>query len=82
MGLTFAAPSTATVPATAQAAFDRGRAFYDQRNYDAAIREFTEAIRIDPNFAAAYRNRGMAYERKGDTVRANADYAKRDELRR
>jgi len=55
-------------------------AFYDQRNYDAAIREFTEAIRLRPNLATFYNNRSFAYRAKGDTARENADAAKAREL--
>ena len=74
-----AAPSTGsqpqqTTPATAQAAFERGNAFSDQRNYDAAIREYTEAIRLNPNYAEAYFWRGNQYFYKSDYDRAIADY--------
>ena len=34
-------------------------------DYDEAIRDYTEAIRLDPKNAKAYRNRGLAYRRLG-----------------
>jgi len=41
---------------------------------DEAIADCTEAIRLDPQFAIAYINRGSAYEMKGDVARSMADY--------
>jgi tetratricopeptide (TPR) repeat protein len=42
--------------------------------YDRAIADYTQALRLDPNIALAYNNRGMAYAGKGDYDRAIADY--------
>jgi len=42
--------------------------------YDRAIADHTEAIRLNPNHAGAYNNRGVAYAEKGDHDRAIADY--------
>jgi tetratricopeptide (TPR) repeat protein len=58
----------------AQAANQRGATAYNQRDYDGAIQEFTEAIRLDPKFALAYSNRGNAYFYKMDYVHARADF--------
>jgi tetratricopeptide (TPR) repeat protein len=44
------------------------------RIYDLAIADFTSAIRLDPNNSTAYRERGRAYDNKGDGDRAMADY--------
>jgi tetratricopeptide (TPR) repeat protein len=41
--------------------------------YDKAIADFTEAIRLDPKYALAYANRGAAYVNKGDSDKAIAD---------
>ena len=46
----------------------------DKANYDRAITNCTEAIRLIPNFPEAYSNRGMAWRGKGDLERAIADY--------
>jgi tetratricopeptide (TPR) repeat protein len=58
----------------AQSAYHRGVAAASQKNYDGAIREFSKAIELDPNYADAYTNRGIAYAGKSDYDRAIADY--------
>ncbi len=45
-----------------------------KNNYSEAIRYFTEAILIDPNFVNALYNRGLAYEKSKDIDKATADY--------
>jgi tetratricopeptide (TPR) repeat protein len=55
-------------------AFDRGNAAADRKDYDTAIAEFTEAIRLDPQAEGAYHNRANAYADKGEYARAIADY--------
>ena len=42
--------------------------------YDRAIADYTEAIRLDPKHAAAFNNRGLAWTAKGEHDRAIADY--------
>ena len=51
-------------------AFNKGLDAYNRRDYESAIVDFTEAIRLNPNYAAAYTNRGNAYRAKGDNDRA------------
>ena len=43
-------------------------------DHDRAIAAFSEAIRLDPNYAMAFNNRGVAHVNKGDNDRAIADY--------
>jgi tetratricopeptide (TPR) repeat protein len=43
-------------------------------NFDQAIRDCDEAIRLEPGKAQAYGHRGKAWAGKGDTERALADY--------
>jgi tetratricopeptide (TPR) repeat protein len=74
-----AAPSASTTPpesseAAKLAYYNRGLAFYEKKDYDHAITEFNEAIRLDPNFSDAYNNRGHIYERKKQYDRAIADF--------
>jgi len=54
----------------------RGLYAYDAGNYEQAIVECTEAIRLNPNNAYAYYRRGLAYAygERGDYDRAIADY--------
>ena len=42
--------------------------------YDRAIANYDKAIKLDPKFAIAYNNRGIAYGQKGDDDRAIADF--------
>jgi tetratricopeptide (TPR) repeat protein len=44
------------------------------KNYDEAVRFFTEAIKVEPRYADAYYNRGFAYELKQKRQAAKADY--------
>jgi tetratricopeptide (TPR) repeat protein len=41
--------------------------------YDRSIEDFTQAIRLDPNSAQAYRERGVAYSDRGDQNHAIMD---------
>ena len=43
--------------------------------YDKAVADFTEAIRLNPKYALAYLFRSTAYEKKGDKAKAEADSA-------
>jgi len=52
----------------------RGNVYYSKRDYDRAIADYTEAIKINPNDAVLYANRGNAYREKRDYDRAIADY--------
>ena len=56
------------------AAFDRGYAAMERKDYDKAIAEFTEAIRLDPQYDAAYHNRGHVYAERKDYAKAIADF--------
>jgi len=49
-------------------------------NYEASAASFNRAIELDENFAAAYANRGILYDRTGKYERAVADYRKALEL--
>jgi tetratricopeptide (TPR) repeat protein len=42
--------------------------------YNKAIADYTQAIKLDPNFAPAYRDRGVAYSYSGDYDKALADF--------
>ena len=53
---------------------NRGNAYDDKGQYDRAIRDFDEAIRLDPDYAYAFNNRGFAYKNKGHYDRAIRDF--------
>jgi tetratricopeptide (TPR) repeat protein len=46
----------------------------DKREYDKAIKDFDEAITLDPKYAHAYYNRGVAWYSKGEYDKANCDF--------
>jgi tetratricopeptide (TPR) repeat protein len=53
---------------------NRGIHYSRKGEYDRAIPDFDEAIRLDPKFAQAYNNRGIAYNNKGSYDHAIADF--------
>ena len=52
---------------------NRGRCLFDQARYDDARADFDQAIGLDPEFAAAYYNRGRVHNAIGDTAAAQND---------
>ena len=54
----------------------RARSHSALKNVDQAIQDYTAAIRLSPNNAMAYNNRGAAYSLKKDRTRAMIDYQK------
>jgi tetratricopeptide (TPR) repeat protein len=46
------------------------------RDFDRAITDYTQAIRLDADFTGAYAGRGLAWEGKGDIEKAKVDYRK------
>src|ERR1700740_1708386 len=56
-------------------AFDnRAVAYRRKGQYDRALQDYEQAIRLNPNNANAYNNRGIIYRIKGEYGRAIADY--------
>ena len=53
---------------------NRGLAYFHRGDYDLAIADYSQAIRLDPKDAYSHNNRGSAYRAKGDYDRAIADY--------
>src|SRR6266852_4255918 len=56
-------------------AFGLGRTHLEKGDYNLAIQEFTEAVRRNPNYAAAFTDRGFAYLYKADYDRAIQDFS-------
>jgi tetratricopeptide (TPR) repeat protein len=52
----------------------RGNVHLSNRNYDRAIDDYNETIRIDPKYAIGFHNRGLAYLRKGRLDPAIEDF--------
>ena len=57
-----------------------GNAKYLQGDYDGAIADYSRAIELDPDDAAAYYNRGNAKSELDDYHGAIADYSRAIEL--
>jgi tetratricopeptide (TPR) repeat protein len=68
--------STPTTPSTTPSAYMSGLAALDRGDFDVAVAEFTTAITNDPKDTFSYIRRATAYEKKGDTALAIADYRK------
>jgi tetratricopeptide (TPR) repeat protein len=69
-----------TAQSIATAYSNRGQARFNLGNMDAAITDLNQAIQIDPDFAVAYRTRGMAYGRKEQRDPACRDFSRALEL--
>jgi tetratricopeptide (TPR) repeat protein len=61
---------------SANEAYDIGLSYYNARDYNKAITQFTEAIRLNPNNFRAYAYRGQAYRQRGEKNLAIKDLEK------
>lgn len=60
--------------------FEKGYVLAENGDYQTAIANYTEAIRLNPDYALAYNNRGFAHHNLGNSQRAIADYTRSIEL--
>jgi tetratricopeptide (TPR) repeat protein len=58
----------------ASALYSRGLIYSKLMEDDKAIRDFTEAIQLNPNYTVAYLDRGIVYERRDLQANAMSDY--------
>ena len=49
----------------------RGNKYYQSDHYEKAIAEYSQAIKLDPNDASAYRRRGITYGNLGQYEKAS-----------
>jgi tetratricopeptide (TPR) repeat protein len=62
-------------PDSADAFYRRGNAYFDTKQYDKAIGDYTSAIRLDPKLIDAYFNRGLARYQFNDKPGAIDDFS-------
>ncbi|MBN2246332.1 MAG: tetratricopeptide repeat protein [Candidatus Aminicenantes bacterium] len=55
---------------------NRGIAFAEKGQYDRAISDFNQAIKINPRYNKAYNNRGIVYRLRGQYDQAISDFNK------
>ena len=67
-------PQTLTQERSAEGFNKQGLEKYHNGDYQGAIQDYDRAIRLNPNFAGAYVNRGNARDDMGDIQGAIADY--------
>lgn len=65
---------------TAKDANEKGKSCLEREDFDAAVAAFTEAIRLDPKDTTAYRNRGIAHQKIGETAKAEEDFEQAKKL--
>lgn len=76
LALLFPSLVWADPPQEARDHYNQGMSALKNRDFDQAITEFTEVIRLDPNNFIPYLQRGMAYGTKRELDRAIADFDK------
>jgi tetratricopeptide (TPR) repeat protein len=60
---------------------NRGGIYKERKDYDRAIADYSEAIKLDPQFVNGLLNRGTAYDSKGDNGAAAGDFGRVIELK-
>ena len=53
---------------------NRGNAYVAKGEYDRAIQDYDQSIKLSPNYSKAFNNRGVAYQKKGEYDRAIKDF--------
>src|SRR5260221_13541362 len=53
---------------------NRGNAYTTKGEYDRAVQDYDQSIKLDPSYARAFNNRGVAYQKKGEYDRAISDF--------
>ncbi|MBN1573605.1 MAG: tetratricopeptide repeat protein [Deltaproteobacteria bacterium] len=60
--------------------FKKGREQHKKEHYEEAVRSFTEAIKINPNYEEAYKNRAYSYSRMKKYTQAISDFKRALEI--
>jgi tetratricopeptide (TPR) repeat protein len=64
-----------TILSQAELALQQGNFLMTLRQIDKAIENYSRAIKLNPNYTDAYKNRGIAYREKGKYNRAITDFS-------
>lgn len=72
--------SSVTFAQTATEFHFRGEARFERKEYATAIEDFTQAIKLRPDFSKSYMFRGFALDALGESDRAIADFTKAMEI--
>ena len=67
-------PQVALTQKSAQDYFDQAEQHYDQGQLEEGINDFTEAIKLNPDYAKAYNSRGFIYLKQGKRKKALEDF--------
>jgi tetratricopeptide (TPR) repeat protein len=67
---------TSPEPGYAYIFTNRGLTYVDLGQFDNALDDYNQAIRLDRKYMPAYLYRGLEYERRGDTQHAQEDFEK------
>jgi tetratricopeptide (TPR) repeat protein len=59
---------------------NKGATLHGQRKYDEAVQMYDKAIRLKPDFAGAYYNKGLALKALKKTRESDAAFTKAKEL--
>ena len=70
-----------SIDPNAVAEFVKGLTYQNRRNYEKALEHYTEALRLNPQLAGAYNNRGNVYNSMGEHDCAIRDFIKAIQLR-
>src|SRR5207342_2826928 len=54
---------------------NRGIASARKGDYEQAIKDYDQSVKLDPTYSKAFNNRGIAYQKQGDHERALADFS-------
>ncbi|GGA01458.1 tetratricopeptide repeat protein [Okeania sp. KiyG1] len=69
-----------SIPNNAEAYNNRGIVYDNQGEYEKAIADYNQAIRLNPKNADAYYNRGLIHKRKRNIEKARSDFKKAADL--
>jgi len=75
-----AAAGEAVLNVSAEEWFKKGYVYAEMGNYRAAVKAYTQAIRMNPEYADAYANRGISYTELEDLRPAIRDFTKAVQL--